>query len=131
MTRLIYRTGYFIKKNLTKIIICIRKGFDIRLALLCDIDLESIPKSTSFGHPFGIVIRNKTPIGEGCIIRQNVTIGQRNAGGGSPKIGNNVDIGANAIIIGDIEVSDNVKIGAGATVLKDVPANMTVVGIYK
>ena len=52
-------------------------------------------------------------------------------GGGSPKIGNNVDIGANAIIIGDIKVGDNVKIGAGTIVLQDVPANTTVVGIYK
>lgn len=130
MTRLLYRTVYFIRKNATKIIICIQKGFDIRLALLCDIDLESVPESTSFGHPFGIVIRNNTPIGEGCIIRQNVTIGQRKKGG-SPKIGNNVDIGASAIIIGDINVGDNAKIGAGTIVLKDVPANTTVVGIWK
>ena len=57
MLRLFYRTVWFIKKNGAKIIICIRKGFDIRLALLCDIDLEAVPKSTVFSHPFGIVIR--------------------------------------------------------------------------
>ena len=81
MARLFHRTAWFVGKNAKKIILCIRKGFDVRLALLCDIDFESIPKSTSFSHPFGIVIRAKTPIGEGCIIRQNVTIGQRKAGG--------------------------------------------------
>ena len=46
-------------------------------------------------------------------------------------LGNIVDIGANAIIIEDVFVGDNVKIGAGAIVLKDVPANTTVVGIWK
>ena len=139
MVSLLHRTAWFIGKNLKKSIICIRKGFDIRVALLCDVDVESVPKSTVFGHPFGIVIRGKTVMGEGCIVRQNVTIGSlRAAKEGealydvpSPRLGNNVDIGAGAIILGDIKVGDNAKIGAGAIVLKDVPANTTAVGIYK
>ena len=131
MTRLLYRIVYFIKKNVRKILISIQKGFDIRLALLCDIDLETVPKNTIFGHPFGIVIRGGTVMGEGCTIRQHVTIGQRRIGGGSPTLGNNIDIGANAIIIGDVFIGDNAKIGAGAIVLKDVLANTTVVGVYK
>ena len=70
-------------------------------------------------------------MGEGCTIRQHVTIGQRHAEMQSPRLGNYVDVGANAIIIGDVFVGDNAKIGAGAIVLKDVPANTTVVGTYK
>ena len=81
MTRLLYRTVYFIKKNAKKILICIKKGFDIRFALLCDIDLETVPESTNFGYPFGIVIRGGTVMGDGCTIRQHVTIGQRRIGG--------------------------------------------------
>ena len=101
MTRLFHRTAWFVGKNVKKIILCIRKGFDVRLALLCDIDFETVPKSTIWGHPFGIVIRDGIVIGEGCTIRQHVTIGMRRAGG-SPILGNNVDIGANAYYGRDI-----------------------------
>ena len=45
-------------KTVRKIIICMKKDFDIRLALLCDIDVETVPKSTIFRHPFGIGARN-------------------------------------------------------------------------
>ena len=136
MTSLLHRTTWFIRKNVWKIIICIRKGFDIRLALLCAIDVETVPKSIIFAHPFGIVIRGGTVMGEGCKIRQHVTIGTRQAAKGgeivpSPRLGNYVDIGANAIIIGDVFVGDNAKIGADAVILKDVSANNAVVGIYK
>jgi len=56
MTRLLYITIYFIKKNAKKIIICIKKRFEIILELY-DIDLDSIPPSTIFRHPFSIIIR--------------------------------------------------------------------------
>ncbi|MNG29745.1 Serine acetyltransferase [compost metagenome] len=67
-------------------------------------------------------------IGENCVIRQGVTIGNRKSGDDVPTIGDNVDIGAGAVIIGKIKIGDNVKIGANAVVLKDVPDNCTAVG---
>lgn len=63
MTSLLRRTMWFVGKNVRKIIICIKKGFDIRLALLCDIDLESVPENTILGHPFGIVMKDKNVVG--------------------------------------------------------------------
>ena len=35
------------------------------------------------------------------------------------------------LIMGEISIGDTAKIDAGTIVLKDVPANTTVVGIYK
>lgn len=120
----------FICFYVRRILWCIKNRFDIRLALLCDISLKStIPKTTSFTHPLGIIIGDNIKIGENCLIRQNVTIGGQNKD--VPTIGNNVEIGANAIILKKIIIEDNSKIGAGAIVLKDVPKNKTVVGLWK
>ena len=59
-----------------KVYFCLIKDFPIRLAL-CDINIKDMPKSTKFAHPIGITIRGGTKIGENCIIRQNLTIGDR------------------------------------------------------
>ena len=103
-----------------------------RLALCCDIPLEIIPPTTHFPHPFGIAIREKTILGNNCIIKQNVTIGmRRNHAEDGAVIGNNVEICANALILGPVNIADNVKIGAGAIVLKDVGEGQTIVGVWK
>lgn len=88
-----------------------------------------IGKNVQLKHGgLGIVIHDKTEIGEGSVIFHNVTIGGRE-GRGNPKIGKNVYIGTGACILGDVEIGDNVKIGANSVVLKNVPPNKTVVGI--
>lgn len=109
---------------------CINHKFDLRLAFLCDISLKAtIPKTTSFSHPLGIVIGDNVMIGENCIIRQNITIGGRNKD--VPRVGNNVEIGTHAVLLGKIVIGDNARIGAKSLVLVDVPSNSTIVGLWK
>lgn len=125
------RERYLIR-SIYRLIVCVYKGFPLKTLYLCEIQIETIPKTVFFIHPYSIVIRNNTIIGENCIIRQNVTIGQRRQSDTEPTIiGNNVNIGAGAIILGSIKNGDNVYIGAGAIVLKDVPPNMVITGTWK
>ena len=114
-----------------RLVVCIYKNFQFKTLYLCEIPVEQIPKTVQFPHPYSIVIRNGTVIGENCTIRQNVTIGQRRYENSPTVIGNNVEIGASALILGNIRIGDNVYIGAGAIVLKDVPSNAVVVGTWK
>lgn len=132
-----YDVKTFFKKHLKplkNIILCIYKGFPLKLALLCDVDISILPKSTHFRHPYGVVISHTTVFGENVDILQNVTIGKKDPRTtyiDTVTIGNDVFIGAGAIILGDVIIGDNVIIGAGAIVLKDVPENVTVVGLWK
>lgn len=105
-----------------RLLICIKKGFPLRLAI-CDLPFSTLPTSTNFSHPYGITIRGETRIGDDCIIRQNVTIGQRRDEPDYAVIGNNVSIGAGVIILGAVHIGDNVTIGAGSIVLEDIPSN--------
>lgn len=121
---------HIIKKQIIQSLILIKNGYDFRLAILCDIE-SNFPRSTIFPHPFGIVIRKNTVIGENCIIHQNVTIGQRKTEPEAAIIGNDVDIGANAIILGPVSIGNNSIIGGGAIVLDDVPENTTYVSVFE
>ncbi|OMG55127.1 serine acetyltransferase [Azonexus hydrophilus] len=82
-------------------------------------------------HFGGIIIHNNTIIGDDVIIRQGVTIGNKNLDDptGAPIIGNRVNIGAGAKILGRITIGDDVTIGANAVVLTNVPANHLAVGV--
>lgn len=88
-------------------------------------------KGVTFEHQHGIVIHGNTIIGDHCIIRQGVTIGNRHLDKPheTPEIGTNVNIGAGAKILGNIKIGDNAVIGANAVVIKDIPANSVAVGI--
>jgi serine O-acetyltransferase len=91
-----------------------------------------IDGTIDFPHKqMGIFIAPGAKIGSGCIIYQQVTIGENNTigskGFGSPRIGDNVYIGAGAKIIGNVRVGHGARIGANATVVRDVPAGATVV----
>lgn len=85
----------------------------------------------TFEHQHGIVIHGNAIIGDRCIIRHGVTIGNRSADEpfDAPKIGNNVNIGAGAKILGKVNIGDNVVIGANAVIVNDIPPNSVVVGI--
>lgn len=80
-------------------------------------------------HRHGVIIGPVT-IGRNCVVHQNVTIGQRVAGGdqGVPRLGDNVWIGPGAIITGDITVGDGVTVSAGSVLSKDVPDRCLVAG---
>jgi serine acetyltransferase len=84
-------------------------------------------------HQHGIVIHGNVVIGNNCIIRQGVTIGNRyiNKPTEAPVIGDNVNIGAGAKLLGNITIGDNVNIGANAVVIHDVPQNGLYVGFPK
>lgn len=75
----------------------------------------------------GVVIHSDAVIGRDCVIGQNVTLGARQNGSGSPMIGDNVYIGPNAVCLGG-SIGNNVVVGAGAVVLSEVPDNCVVVG---
>lgn len=90
-----------------------------------------IGKRFTIEHSGAIVIHGNAQIGDDCIVRQGVTIGNRRLDQpfDAPIIGNNVNIGAGAKILGKVTIGDNAVIGANAVVVKDVPANRVAVGI--
>jgi N-acetylglucosaminyl-diphospho-decaprenol L-rhamnosyltransferase len=84
-----------------------------------------------FEHQGGIVIHGCAEIGDECIIRQGVTLGNRhmNAPFAAPVLGVRVNVGAGAKILGDIQIGNEASIGANSVVLEDVPAGSVAVGI--
>lgn len=82
-------------------------------------------------HQSGIVIHGATVIGDDCIIRQNVTLGNRNLDRPleAPRLGARVNVGAGAKILGGVTIGDDAQVGANAVVLRDVPAKALVAGV--
>jgi serine O-acetyltransferase len=82
-------------------------------------------------HQSAIVIHGYSSIGDDCIIRQGVTMGNRylDRPYDAPKLGARVNVGAGAKIFGNVTIGDDVNIGANAVVLIDIPAGQTAVGI--
>ena len=82
-------------------------------------------------HQSGIVIHGDCVIGDDCIIRQGVTMGNRylDRPFDAPKLGKRVNVGAGAKLFGNITIGDDVNIGANAVVLADIPPGKTAVGI--
>jgi serine O-acetyltransferase len=84
-----------------------------------------------FEHQHGIVIHGASVIGDDCILRQGVTLGNRTMDkpDEAPKLGNRVNVGAGAKILGAVTIGDDAMIGANAVVVKDVPPGALAVGI--
>jgi serine O-acetyltransferase len=82
-------------------------------------------------HSGGIVVHGQAVLGDDCIIRQGVTIGNKRLDKpmDAPHIGNRVNIGAGAKILGAVHIGDDVEIGANAVVISDVPAGALAVGV--
>lgn len=82
-------------------------------------------------HQSGIVIHGECSIGDDCIIRQGVTMGNRylDRPFDAPKLGNRVNVGAGAKIFGNVTIGDDANIGANAVVLSNIPPGKTAVGI--
>ncbi len=82
-------------------------------------------------HQGGIVIHGNARIGDGCIIRQGVTLGNRRLDRpfDAPRLGRGVNVGAGAVVLGDVEVGDGAVIGANAVVLRSVPPHHLAVGV--
>lgn len=82
-------------------------------------------------HQSCIVIHGCCVIGDDCVIRQGVTMGNRylDKPFDAPQLGARVNVGAGAKILGKVMIGDDATIGANAVVLSDVPAGKTAVGI--
>jgi serine O-acetyltransferase len=84
-----------------------------------------------FEHQGAVVIHGNSVIGDDCIIRQGVTLGNRTRmhHNQAPTLGRGVSVGAGAKILGAVHIGDEAEIGANAVVLCDVPAGCAAVGI--
>jgi serine O-acetyltransferase len=82
-------------------------------------------------HHGCIVIHGNSVIGDDCLIRHGVTIGNSGSADpfGAPSIGDRVDFGAGAKVLGRIRIGNDVTIGANAVVVKDVPDFAVVGGV--
>jgi len=96
-----------------------------------------LPYSTQIGrrviieHQGSIVIHGSAVIGDDCILRHGVTLGNRNRERpyDAPRLGSGVSVGAGAKILGAIAIGDGAQIGANAVVRTDIPAGSVAVGI--
>jgi serine acetyltransferase len=96
-----------------------------------------LPFTTKLGrrviieHQGDIVVHGFATLGDDCIIRQGVTIGNRHMDRPleAPILGAGVNVGAGAKILGKLTIGDKANIGANAVVTRDVEACDTVVGI--
>lgn len=96
-----------------------------------------LPYSVRLGHRVviehqgAIVIHGNSTLGDGCIIRQGVTLGNRHLGEpfSAPILGRDVNVGAGAKLLGGIRVGDGAAIGANSVVLIDVPSGATAIGV--
>lgn len=95
-----------------------------------------LPLAASIGggcriyHGFGLVVHPSVVIGENCVLRHGVTLGERTFGSKLvPSVGNNVEFGCNCSVLGPVKIEDFVTIGAGAVVLQDVGTKRVAVGI--
>ncbi len=81
-------------------------------------------------HQGDIVVHGHSVIGDGCILRQGVTLGNKNLDAplDAPILGKNVNIGAGAKILGKVTIGDGAQIGANAVVIRPVPAGAVAVG---
>jgi serine O-acetyltransferase len=120
LLRLPWSVVYVILHKMVEIVCGISIGADARIGRRLCIE-----------HHGGIVIHGASVIGDDCLIRHGVTIG--NAGRadplGAPTIGNRVEIGAGAKILGRITLGDDVIVGANAVVTHDVPSGAVVGGV--
>jgi len=134
----IYRFGHIRYKFKSKIIryplailhIILAKLGEMLFGITIGVSAK-IGERLTIEHSGAIVVHGNAQIGNDCIIRQGVTIGNRRLDEpyNAPIIGNNVNIGAGAKILGAVKVGNNAIIGANAVVIKDVPEGAVAVGI--
>ena len=98
----------------------VRNFYGIELPREC-----RVGRRLRIGHQNGIVVSPFAQIGDDCVLRQNVTIGQAVGDGKAPILGDKVDIGAGAVLIGGIRIGTGAHIGPNVVVTRDVPDGAT------
>ena len=87
-----------------------------------------IGRRLRIGHHQGVILGYDTVIGDDCLVRQNLTLGQSNDEGrkqDQPVVGDRVEFGAGATVIGPVRIGDGARIGPGAVITTNVPAGAT------
>src|SRR5450631_837989 len=102
--------------------------------ITCGITIGStalIGRRFSIEHHGCIVIHGASIVGDDCLIRHGVTLGNTGYDDpfGAPTLGNRVQMGAGAKVIGRISIGNDVIIGANAVVIHDVPDATAVGGV--
>lgn len=94
-------------------------------------DMARVGRRVTIEHQGCIVVHGSAVIGDECIIRQGVTLGNRRLDRphDAPKLGRAVNVGAGAKLLGSVTVGDGATIGANSVVTRDVPAGCVAVGI--
>lgn len=134
----VYRLGHLRYRFQTKLVRYPLGALHAVLAklaeMLCGVTIgvsAKIGRRLVIEHSGAIVVHGHAVLGDDCIIRQGVTIGNRTMDRplDAPRIGHRVNIGAGAKILGALQVGDDVEIGANAVVINDVPAGAVAVGV--
>lgn len=104
----------------------VRNGYGIELPYSAQLGRRIVIE-----HQSGIVIHGNCVMGDDCIIRQGVTLGNRylDRPMDAPILGCRVNIGAGAKVLGAVTLGDDAVVGANAVVVKNVEVGQTVVGI--
>jgi serine O-acetyltransferase len=135
---LVYRFGHarfvignrFLRLPWTILYVILNKIAEI-VCGICIGSTARIGRRLSIEHHGCIVIHGAAVLGDDCVIRHGVTIGNSGAADplGAPTLGNCVNIGAGAKILGRIHIGDGAVIGANAVVVRDVAAGSVVGGV--
>lgn len=82
-------------------------------------------------HQGGIVVHGNAVIGDECVLRQSVTLGNRTLSQPweAPILEARVNVGAGAAILGAVNIGHDAQVGANAVVHMDVPAGAVAVGV--
>lgn len=132
--RLAFASGASRSSIVRRITTPLRIAYRIVIDWVMGIDIPTtvrIGRRPVFYHSTALVINESVVIGDDCILRHSVTIGNKLTKDGesaAPVIGNRVEFGAGAIILGAITVGDDAKIGAASVVTKSVSPGAIIVG---
>ena len=83
-----------------------------------------IAPGVSIVHGVGLVLSHAAEIGTGCILFQNVTLGEsvdaETGAIGAPRLAERVHVGPGATLLGPIEIGEGTKIAAGSVLMRSV-----------
>jgi len=89
-----------------------------------------IEPGVSIVHGVGLVLSHAAVVGQGCILFQNVTLGENLDGAtgriGAPRLERDVHVGPGATVLGPITVGEGSKVMAGTVLTRSVPARSLV-----
>jgi serine O-acetyltransferase len=135
---LVYRFGHarfvirnkFVRAPWTILYLILNKLVEVFCGMVIGATAK-IGRRLSIEHHGCIVIHGAAVIGDDCLLRHGVTIGNTGPEDplGAPVIGSRVQFGAGAKVLGRVRVGNDVIIGANAVVVRDVPDFAIVGGV--